>query len=261
VATGRGSCARCILDDGRSMTYVRAWRDGGVAHWTVVLSSRKHVDGWLGEAHRLRALLDVVSEAISVEYGAPLSWHDEDTTVAQWKDLGSIAALMEADQLRDDAGKIMKRGGATSVVQGYWPNTAECVVNAIWDAGYRTDWPFNCVLTFYGVRPLHEHSHEWLVGLLNNANSIIEGYTGRIETTPLIDELMNARFESRVGDLTVIQHKIDVAALPESVTVYPGPAHNPDAIVVVADLEKAAEDPKAVVSDLLRVDDLIVEPG
>jgi hypothetical protein len=232
-----------------------------MARWTLVLSSRTHVDGWLEEARRLRALLDAVSAAVEAEYGTPLSWRNQDTTVEQWLDVNAIAAFMEAEQLRDDAGKIMKGGGASSLVLGYQPGAAKRMVNAMWTVGADGDWPFNCVLDFDGVRPLHEHSLEWLVELLNTTNAAVHGYTGRIETDRLANELMDARFEHRIGDLTIIQHNIDVTELPDSVTVFPGPAHNPDAIVVVADLEKAAEDPKAVVPDLLKVDDLIMEPS
>jgi hypothetical protein len=228
-----------------------------VSNWTLVVSSRHHVDGFLAEANRLRALLDAVSDAAKVQYGRPLTWRGQRTAAEQWADPAAIATLMESWQLADDAGKTMKGGGATGVVQGYEAGAQKAMVNAMWSAGGDGDWPFTCSLRFYGGEPLQEYPVEWLVTLLNTASAAVLADEATIETGQLAGKLMDARLDNRVGVLTLFPHKIDRSALPGSVTVHAGPAQQPHAIVVVADLKRSIDNPAAMVDDLLLVDDLL----
>jgi hypothetical protein len=173
--------------------------------------------------------------------------------------MNAVAAYMEADELRDDAGTVMKGGGSSSVVEGYLPGASESIVYARYVVGREGDWPFNCSLHFDDVPSLHEHSVEWLVELVNVVMMAVDGYHARIKTGKVTAAVMEARFGAKVSEVTLIPHQIDRAELPESVTMYPGPESNPDAVIVVANLPQAAQNPDSVVPDLLKVDDLIKE--
>jgi hypothetical protein len=158
----------------------------------------------------------------------------------------------------------MKGGGASGTVQGYRDDAPEPMVNAMWHAGSDDDWPFNGVITFYvgdpaaGVTlPLPDHPIDWLVRLVSAASAAVAADQARIETVPLADELMDARFDSVVGALTLAPHGIDLDVLPASVSVRPCPVGYPDGAVLVADLQQVTTDPAALVDDLLVLDDAL----
>jgi hypothetical protein len=221
------------------------------------LASRKKLDDWSEEARRLRGLLDTVSTVFDAEYGSPLKWHDEDMNAEQWSDVSQIAALMIAERLTDDAGRIMKRGGASSVVQGYRVDDGEYVVNARWMAGGGKDYVFTCVFYFETPRPLNEHEVPWLVSLMNGASAAVEASDAQILTTGLTDELVDAELYASVGALTLIPHKIDTSVLPPSIATYPGPGNHPDSLVAALDLDKAVLEPHSVMPDVQLIAGLL----
>jgi hypothetical protein len=223
----------------------------------LVVSSRYAVDGWDGEARRLRGLLDAVSSAVDAEYGVVLTWRDEDMSVDRWADPAAIAARMEQLQLTDDAGKIMRGGGATLVIQGYpAPDSTDEMVSATWTAGRDGDWPFTCALTFY-ARPLPDHTVEWLVDLLNAASTAVQADEARIETTALARGLRKARKGTKIGEITMIPPIDRAGAIPDSITLHPGPQHKPDSRVASADLRQSVANPQSLVGDLLQLADLV----
>lgn len=235
--------------------------------WTLVTSSWEAVEGWSAEAARLLDQLRVVQGCVASEYGEPLVWRSDDMTAEQWRDVDAIAAEIIDGRLRDDFGNLMPGGGASGVVQGYRGVHTGFMIAGFWSVGGD-----GCQInTIYNVsdhdtdegdaRQLNEHSTEWLVQLLSAAAGSVNASEARIVSAALDDELADAREEAAwdVGVLTLFPRGIGDAELPESITAYPCPSGNPDAVVLVADLDRVIDDPESLVPDLLRVHDLYLE--
>lgn len=233
--------------------------------WTMVVPSKQVVEGgWAGEARRLRSFLDVVSECMRPVYREPVVWCDEDLTVEQWRDLAEVTAEIERQRLRDDEDRIVEGGRSGGAVVAYREGAAKSMIGNLWNVGGDGEWKFNAALTFRTgdpvagrAFPLGDHPVEWLVRLLSASSASVGAEESRIETNPMADELIDARYESIVGELTLAANGIGDAVLPDSVTAYPCPVGYPNGVVLVADLERAASDPASLVDDLLTVDDLI----
>src|SRR6266545_1458297 len=232
--------------------------------WRLHVASRERVGVWHGEARRLRAVLDAISACVGEEYGAPLDWRNESMSADQWSSLDEIAAELERERLRDDEGEVMQGGGSTNVIQGYRDAAPKAMTNALASVGADDDWPFVCNTTFYtreteqgGARLLHEHPVDWLVRLLCEAADPVRADQARITTTSLQGELLDARETTNVGALTLAPHGINTAAMPARVQAHPCPVGYPDGVVLVADLQRVANDPASLVDDLLAVDDLL----
>jgi len=227
--------------------------------WTLTVSSRRAATLWEGEAERLLALLQAVSTSVAAEYGEPLAWRSDGMSEALWSKVDAIAAHLSQERLRDDAGAVLPRSGASSIVQGYRTSSATSVANATFTAGASGIFPpFHCGVDFYEgatggrFRPLPDNPVDWLVDLLLTGITAINGTSGRIVSTDLLDELIDARdggsFE--VGSVTYLPPGRDPGPLPPSLSVH----HRPTGAVVVADLHA---DPAAVVPDLLALDDAL----
>jgi hypothetical protein len=85
-----------------------------VENWRMTIWSDQPTDLWHGEARRLRATLNAISACVLSQYGEPLTWRSETLDADGWRDIDQLAAHLDSHQLRDDAGKIMRGGGATA---------------------------------------------------------------------------------------------------------------------------------------------------
>jgi hypothetical protein len=235
-----------------------------VENWLMTIWSDDRTDLWHGEARRLRATLNAISACVRAHYGEPLTWRSETLDADGWRDIDQLAAHLDSHQLRDDAGKIMKGGGANGTVQGYLGNRPQNMTNMQYGAGSGDATPFHCTVHFYareserGARPINEHPPAWLAQLLaETAQATGDNISlARIHTNRLSRLLRRARPLATVGALTLAPAAIDTTALPASIAVYPCP-NLPDRVVLVASLNEVTTDPESVVADLIAAEDAI----
>jgi hypothetical protein len=234
-----------------------------VENWRMTIWSDHPTDLWHGEARRLRATLNAISACVVSQYGEPLTWRSETLDADGWRDIDQLAAHLDSHQLRDDAGKIMRGGGANGTVQGYLGDRLQGMTNMQWGVGAGDETPFHCTVHFYardsarGARPINEHPAAWLVQLLAESVQAIGGATlARMLTTRLPRLLDQARPQVKIGAVSLAPAFVDTAALPASIAVYPCPGL-PDSVVLVANLNQVTTDPESIVADLIAAEDTI----
>ncbi len=232
-----------------------------VENWRMTIWSEDQTDRWHGEARRLRATLNAISSAVLSLYGEPLTWRSETLDADGWRDIDRLAAHLEDHQLRDDAGKIMKGGGANGTVQGFLGDRLQSMNNMQYGAGAQPT-PFHCTVTFHareperGARPINEHPVAWLVKLLaDTAQATGDNVSlARIETPRLARILMRTRPQADIGALTIAPAAVENTVLPASITVHPCPGWS-DRVVLVANLNQVVNDPESLVADLIAAED------
>jgi hypothetical protein len=234
-----------------------------VENWRMTIWSDQPTDLWHGEARRLRATLNAISACVLSQYGEPLTWRSETLDADGWRDIDQLAAHLDSHQLRDDAGKIMRGGGANGTVQGYLGDRAQSMTNMQWGAGNGDATPFHCTVHFYareserGAHPINEHPAAWLIQLLaETAQASGNATLARIQTTRLPRLVYRSRPQAQIGVLTLAPASVDTTALPASIAVYPCPGQ-PDRVVLVANLIQVTTDPESVVADLIAAEDTI----
>lgn len=229
-----------------------------ILDWSLSVASSQRVDGWLAEASRLRSVLDTVADSLHLEYDVPLSWYNMDVSADVWNDPHALAGYLESEQLRDDTGKRIQGGGSNSMVQAYPPDGGKNLIGVTFSVGRAGDLGISVIFRFRRIRPLRERSVDWLIKLINSACRPIEGDAAIITSNPLKDVLVKVKRKHMLGALTLVPQKIDSAALPDSLTTYPGPSYLPDAVIVaVKDLGRLTDNPASLVDDFLRLDELI----
>ncbi|WP_283134654.1 hypothetical protein [Rhizohabitans arisaemae] len=130
-----------------------------VDEWTISTGSHVPAELWLGEARRLRKLMDVIATHVGGAYGAPLCWQSEDMTADQWADLDAIAAEMVRNRRHEDFGKLMESIGSGGVVLGSLENLPNVLANLRWHAGALDEWSFTAVVKFYTRYPASRVVH------------------------------------------------------------------------------------------------------
>lgn len=185
----------------RSKRYLLDWV--AIVAWDFAISSKHGAADRQSQTRQLMAFLHAVR--FLDEHGPALGCRSEGMSTQDWASVDSVAAEIEREQLRDDAGAVMPEGTSRGAVQGYLGGAEEPVINLMWSIGGSHEVQFNAVGTVYSgdVVALEAHSAEWLARFISSAAASVDAYEAWIDTPDLADALIDARPESAIGAVTL----------------------------------------------------------
>jgi hypothetical protein len=205
-------------------------------------------------AQRLRDLMDGLSEWASAVYGGALRWKAEHND-ADCETIADILRCIDEGRIRDDVGWSRSEFFASGVLYGNLPDASR-LLKLRWDIHDLS--PHLQILVEFSplsktspAKSLQEHTPEALAVLLHRGVQAIDAGRARIFARPLTKALRAATGKTffTLGEGSFIRDGVKLPEIPPSFKVFPGEA----GIVLIADLERAVNDPESLVPEILVI--------
>ncbi|MGH3735884.1 MAG: hypothetical protein ACRDT6_09725 [Micromonosporaceae bacterium] len=233
--------------------------------WAVDVAAPGPTTSWQDPAQRLVRVLRQLEELLPDEYTAPVTWWTAGDGDAPWRDVETVAKIMERARTNSDA-----ETGARGVLHGYLDSDRSDtpLVDVPWTAGL-TDRVFSCTVRFNprgGARSLARHHPEWVIRLLRSTVAAAGATVGRIVTSNWLKEderrmgwgvPLEQMVPFWLGEVTYLVRPVDPGSLPASLVAHPGADGT---VVALADLSATVTVPTEVVDDALTLRPYLTAP-